>query len=98
MSAHTSQPPPTAPHGQTNLDRRMEVLLGDSLPKHFGSGWFSGVFGVLLGTGSFLTVLVFRYPQWLTDLLKGQREAVIEHDDQDYRLRITASGKLILTK
>ena len=44
----------------------MEGLLGDSLPKHFGSGWWSGVFGLLLGLGSFLAVLVFRYPQWLT--------------------------------
>ena len=58
--------PPTAPHGQTRLDRWMESLLGDSLPKHFGSGWLSGVFGVLLGLGSFLAVLVFRYPHWLT--------------------------------
>lgn len=44
----------------------MEALLGDSLPKHFGSGWWSGVLGVLLGAGSFLTVLAFRYPHWLT--------------------------------
>jgi hypothetical protein len=48
MPANEPNPPP-APHGQTNLDRRMEALLGDSLPKHFGSGWWSGVFGVLLG-------------------------------------------------
>ena len=34
----------------------------------------------------------------LSDIMKGQREAVIEHEGQDYRLRITASGKLILTK
>jgi hemin uptake protein HemP len=34
----------------------------------------------------------------LADILKGQREAVIEHEGQDYRLRLTASGKLILTK
>src|SRR5687768_7149182 len=58
--------PQTAPHGQTRLDRRMESLLGDSLPQHLGSGWLAGVFGVLLGLGSFLAVLVFRYPQWLT--------------------------------
>jgi hypothetical protein len=58
--------PLTAPIGQTNLDRRMEALLGDPLPKHLGSGWWSGVFGVILGLGSFLTVLVFRYPHWLT--------------------------------
>src|SRR5215510_30036 len=65
MPANESNPL-KAPHGQTNLDRRMEALLGDSLPKHLGSGWWSGVFGVLLGTGSFLAVLVFRYPHWLT--------------------------------
>ena len=34
----------------------------------------------------------------LADLLRGNREAVIEHNGQDYRLRLTASGKLILTK
>jgi hemin uptake protein HemP len=32
------------------------------------------------------------------DLLAGEREAILEHHGQDYRLRITASGKLILTK
>ncbi len=34
----------------------------------------------------------------VSDILKGGREAIIEHDGQDYRLRITANGKLILTK
>ena len=52
--------------GQTELDRQLERLLGDNLPKHFGTGWFSGLFGLLLAFGSFLAVLVFRYPQWLT--------------------------------
>lgn len=28
----------------------------------------------------------------------GSREVVIAHDGTDYRLRVTASGKLILTK
>ena len=32
------------------------------------------------------------------DLLRGDREVILEHDSQDYRLRITANGKLILTK
>jgi hemin uptake protein HemP len=31
-------------------------------------------------------------------LLAGAREVILEHDGQDYRLRITANGKLILTK
>lgn len=33
-----------------------------------------------------------------TTLLKGQRELLIRHGDQTYRLRMTASDKLILTK
>jgi len=34
----------------------------------------------------------------VSDLLEDAREAILEHDGQDYRLRITANGKLILTK
>ena len=34
----------------------------------------------------------------LEDLLSGARETVIEHEGQDYKLRITSNGKLILTK
>jgi hemin uptake protein HemP len=34
----------------------------------------------------------------LTDLLRGGREAIIVHNGADYRLRVTANGKLILTK
>ena len=34
----------------------------------------------------------------VSELLDGGREAILEHAGQDYRLRITANGKLILTK
>ena len=34
----------------------------------------------------------------VSELLAGEREAILEHDGQEYRLRITANGKLILTK
>jgi hemin uptake protein HemP len=34
----------------------------------------------------------------VSELLGGGREAILEHDGQEYRLRITANGKLILTK
>ena len=34
----------------------------------------------------------------VAELLAGDREVILEHDGQDYRLRITANGKLILTK
>lgn len=32
------------------------------------------------------------------DLFGGARELVIKHGDEDYRLRLTNQGKLILTK
>jgi hemin uptake protein HemP len=32
------------------------------------------------------------------DLLGRDREVILEHAGQDYRLRITSKGKLILTK
>ncbi|MGB3719835.1 MAG: hemin uptake protein HemP [Hyphomicrobiaceae bacterium] len=34
----------------------------------------------------------------VSDLLSDAREAILEHNGQEYRLRITANGKLILTK
>jgi len=34
----------------------------------------------------------------LDAILKGAREVIIVHNGQDYRLRVTARGKLILTK
>jgi hemin uptake protein HemP len=34
----------------------------------------------------------------VADLTGDAREAIIEHDGQDYRLRVTANDKLILTK
>ncbi|MCW5667916.1 MAG: hemin uptake protein HemP [Piscinibacter sp.] len=38
-------------------------------------------------------------PRWDSQTLLGaQREAVIEHRGEHYRLRLTAAGKLILTK
>lgn len=34
----------------------------------------------------------------IEDLLDGAREMILVHAGQDYRLRITSKGKLILTK
>ena len=34
----------------------------------------------------------------VSDLLSGRREAVLLHDGDEYRLRLTSNGKLILTK
>jgi len=32
------------------------------------------------------------------ELLRGEREVAIVHGDETYRLRLTSTGKLILTK
>ncbi|MCC7250539.1 hemin uptake protein HemP [Hyphomicrobium sp.] len=34
----------------------------------------------------------------VSDLLRGGREAILEHNGAEYHLRITANGRLILTK
>jgi hemin uptake protein HemP len=34
----------------------------------------------------------------VTELLRGEREAVLEHGGAEYRLRVTSKGRLILTK
>lgn len=34
----------------------------------------------------------------VSELLRGGREAILEHNGSEYHLRITASGRLILTK
>jgi hemin uptake protein HemP len=31
-------------------------------------------------------------------LMKGNREVILQHGSEEYRLRITSTGKLILTK
>jgi len=31
-------------------------------------------------------------------LLQGHREVIIEHGEEEYRLRLTSQGKLLLTK
>ena len=33
-----------------------------------------------------------------SELLSGHREVILEHGGQEYRLRLTSNGKLILTK
>jgi hemin uptake protein HemP len=34
----------------------------------------------------------------LDAILRGRQEVIIEHRDEEYRLRITSNGKLLLTK
>ncbi|WP_333792927.1 hemin uptake protein HemP [Hyphomicrobium sp.] len=39
---------------------------------------------------------VVRYA--VSELMRGGREAILEHNGSEYHLRITANGRLILTK
>lgn len=55
----------TPKRSHTRLDLWFERVLGDHGPQHFGSGWFSGLIGLLLGAGSFCAVLVFHFHEWL---------------------------------
>ena len=34
----------------------------------------------------------------IVDLMQGAREVILLHEEEEYRLRITKAGKLILTK
>lgn len=54
------------PERPTALDLWFERVLGDDLPQGFGTGWFSGLAGLLLSAGSFFAVLVFHFPDLLT--------------------------------
>lgn len=50
----------------TPFERRLGRLLGDDAPRHFGSGWISGVVGVFLGAMAAGAVLVLHFPDLLT--------------------------------
>lgn len=47
-------------------------------------------------TGGEQAAPIVRYT--VSDLLRGGREAILEHNGCEYHLRITANGRLILTK
>lgn len=49
--------------------------------------------------GNLSTVISPEKPCWhISDLLKGQQEAIVLHAGDEYRLRLTKNNKLILTK
>ncbi|MFN3988702.1 MAG: sterol desaturase family protein [Erythrobacter sp.] len=47
-------------------EQRLARLFGDERPRHFGTGWLSGVLGVVLGLLALLAVLCLHFPQYLT--------------------------------
>ena len=50
--------------GTTN-DPLLEELQAPLALRRFGSGWYSGLFGLLLAIAAFAMVLVLRFPDWL---------------------------------
>lgn len=48
------------------IERFLARWLGDDAPRHFGSGWISGVTGVFLGATALGAVLVLHFPDLLT--------------------------------
>jgi lathosterol oxidase len=50
----------------TPVERWLDHVLGDRLPRHAGTGWISGVVGVFLGATALGAVLVLHFPDLLT--------------------------------
>jgi sterol desaturase/sphingolipid hydroxylase (fatty acid hydroxylase superfamily) len=48
------------------LEARVKQAFGDEAPKHFGTGWWSGVLSAFFGLLSLGAVLCLHYPQILT--------------------------------
>lgn len=49
-----------------DLDPVFKRLFGDDEPERLGSGWWSGVIAVFLGTLGLFGALCLRFPEWLT--------------------------------
>jgi len=45
---------------------QIEKVLGDDAPKHFGTGWWSGVLSAFFGILAFSAVICLHYPQLLS--------------------------------
>ncbi|MBX3702501.1 MAG: sterol desaturase family protein [Steroidobacteraceae bacterium] len=50
----------------TPIERWLARALGDDAPRHFGTGWISGVLAVFLGATALGAVIVLHFPDWLT--------------------------------
>ena len=46
-------------------DSLIDELQAPQKLRRFGSGWYSGFFGLLMAISGFALVLVLRYPDWL---------------------------------
>ncbi|WP_426411208.1 hemin uptake protein HemP [Bradyrhizobium ganzhouense] len=70
------------------------------------AGWLMGAYGTAVADKSDdddrsnVAPPAARTPRTVSsrDLLRGEKLLVIEHEEEVYRLQLTAAGKLILTK
>ncbi len=61
---------------EATRDPLIEELEAPVAHRRFGSGWYSGLFALLLAVAAFAMVLVLRFPNWLgTPELAAMREA-----------------------
>ena len=49
-----------------SAEQRLARLFGDAAPRHVGTGWISGVLGVVIGLLAVLAVLCLHFPHYLT--------------------------------
>nr|MCU0947832.1 hypothetical protein [Porphyrobacter sp.] len=49
-----------------SAEQRLARMFGDAAPRHFGTGWTSGVVGVVVGLLAVLATLCLHFPHYLT--------------------------------
>ncbi|TAD71501.1 MAG: sterol desaturase family protein [Sphingomonadales bacterium] len=54
------------PAPRLSAEQWLARVFADERPRHFGSGWLSGVLGIVLGVLALLAVLCLHFPQYLT--------------------------------
>lgn len=66
-------------------DKLVDELQAPVALRRFGSGWYSGFFGLLFAISGFAMVLVLRYPGWL-----GSPELAMVRDSSTFRPAVHA--------
>lgn len=56
-------PPPTP---RLSAEQWLARVFADAAPRHVGTGWISGILGIVLGLLALLAVLCLNFPQYLT--------------------------------
>lgn len=55
-----------APSPRLSAEQWLARLFADDRPRHLGTGWLSGLLGIVLGLLALLAVLCLHFPQYLT--------------------------------